>query len=314
MNAARAAAVALLLAAGPAFGQDNGAAPHSCGAGGLQVQVLGSGSAERGSGRAGSGYLVWIDGHPRVLIDLGAGAALRLQQSGARVADLDVVLLTRLHADHTLDFPALVAAALREGRRRPLPLYGPTGNRFAPSTVTFVRALLDGTRGAYRHLGSVLSPLSQQGFKLEPHDVRTPPARVGVRRNDPEILEVYRGERLQAAATYLLGDDALPTLAWRVLAQDRRVVFGAAASGGARLERLARDADLLVADYMRPQVDSEEHEHRVAAIARLAAAARAKHLILPRDARGRAEADAAIRAHYTGPVAVADDLDCFAVP
>jgi len=51
-----------------------------------------------------------------------------------------------------------------------------------PSTVTFVRDLFDGARGAYRHLGEVLAPDGTGGFKLRPAtDVRERPARIGRR-------------------------------------------------------------------------------------------------------------------------------------
>ncbi len=79
--------------------------------GGGAVQVLGSGGPELADKRASSSYLVWIGGKPRVLVDIGGGAALRFGESGATVSDLDVILLTHLHVDHTADLPALINAS-----------------------------------------------------------------------------------------------------------------------------------------------------------------------------------------------------------
>ena len=59
------------------------AAAQSCGVAPVQVQVLGSGGPELADKRASSSYLVWIDGKPRVLVDIGGGAALRFGESGA---------------------------------------------------------------------------------------------------------------------------------------------------------------------------------------------------------------------------------------
>lgn len=42
----------------------------------------------------------------QVLIDMGLGSMLRFEQSGARVDDLQVILLIHLHVDHAADFPA----------------------------------------------------------------------------------------------------------------------------------------------------------------------------------------------------------------
>jgi len=308
LSSARLLLLAALLALAPASlrAQATGSTPVSCGAGGLQLQVLGSGGPELAGGRAASSYLVWIDGKARALVDFGPGAALRFAQSGARASDLDVVLFTRVHAGHTLDFPALVAAALREERRRTLPLYGPPGGRLAPSTVNYTRALLDGARGAYRHLGIVLNPLAAEGFRLDPHDARAPTERVGVRRERAEIWEVHRTEELRVSTTALVREGA-PALAWRVAARERRIVFIDApdARESGRLERFAANADVLVAGARAPAA--------LAGIARLAERARAKHLIvaggLPAEMRVNGEPPG-----YTGPVAYAEDLACFPIP
>jgi ribonuclease BN (tRNA processing enzyme) len=316
-----AALLALLGVAVPALAEEL-PRPTECTAPGLHVQVLGSGGADLPDGRAGTAYLVWIDGKARAAVDFGTGAAMRFRQSGARAADLDVVLLTHLHADHTLDLPALVAMALREGRRRPLPLYGPTGNRFAPSTVTFVRSLLDGTRGVYRYLGAVLSPLAKDGFKLEPHDVRALPNRVGRREEgDKELLSAYGNERLEAVAAYVIHGGG-PALAWRIETRGRSLVFSGDTNGeGGRLERLAHEADLFVAHHAASESaqGAERYEHMPpSVIGRVAAQARVKRLVLGhRTARtlGQEEAaDAQIRTRYAGPLAFADDLNCFTVP
>lgn len=308
---ARAAALAGLLLTAPAFGETNGAAA-SCGADGVQLQVLGAGGPELAGGRAGSGYLLWLDGRARVVVDFGPGAALRFRQSGARASDLDLALFTRVRAEQTVDFPALVAAALREGRRRPLPLYGPPSSRSAPSTVTFARTLLDPTRGAYRHLGLVLNPLARDGFKLQPHDARPPARRVGARRPATGGWEIYRNERVQATALELPGDGTR-ALAWRIEGGGRSVVF--AASGTAdqgAIARFARNADLLVAEYRPLSPDAAQKSTPLAQIGRLAAAADVKHLIV--SERYRLPDQAAAAGGYGGVLAYADDLNCFPVP
>ena len=62
-------------------------------------------------GRASTSYLVWEDGKARVLLDAGGGSALRFGESGARVADIDAVLFSHLHSDHSADFPVLVKSS-----------------------------------------------------------------------------------------------------------------------------------------------------------------------------------------------------------
>jgi hypothetical protein len=57
------------------------ASAQSCG-GPLTLQILGSGGPAINSERASSSYLLWVDGHARMLVDMGGGAYLRFGQSG----------------------------------------------------------------------------------------------------------------------------------------------------------------------------------------------------------------------------------------
>jgi len=292
---------------------------QTCGTKGVQVQVLGSGGPELADKRASSSYLVWIDGKPRVLVDIGGGAALRFGESGATVSDLDVILFTHLHADHTSDLPALVKASFFEERSRPLPIYGPPGNKFMPSTVTFVRTLFDSTRGAYRYLGDFLSPLAKDTYKLQPHDVEEVHGKLGAaRKPGNEIQYVFTNERLQAMAVHVV-HGALPALAWRIDAGGKRIVFSGDMNGeGGGLERLAQEADLLIAHNAVPEnaAGVERGLHMPpSVIGHLAREAKVKQLVLSHRMRRtlghETETIEAIKKSYAGPVAFANDLECF---
>ena len=75
----------------------------------LEVQVLGSGGP-RPSAQASAGTLVLLDGVPRILVDAGQGTLLRAGEQKADLRALDVVLLTHLHVDHSVEVPAFVIA------------------------------------------------------------------------------------------------------------------------------------------------------------------------------------------------------------
>lgn len=87
------------------------------------------------------------------------------------MSDLDVILFTHYHVDHSGDFPALVKSSWFEDRNRPLPIYGPEGNYFMPSTTEFVSDFFGGRHGAYRYLSELLVHGEQSSYKLQPHSV-----------------------------------------------------------------------------------------------------------------------------------------------
>jgi len=284
---------------------------QSCGDAPLQLQVLGSGTATLNGGRAGPAALLWLDGKARVLIDAGPAAALRLQQAEADVADLDAILLSHLRSERSADLPAIIALLGASARTRALPLYGPAGNRWMPSTVTFVRTLFDPTRGAWRHLGDPLSPLARQKYRLEPHDLRLRPAKIGAPRNErAEALAVFAGERERIRALPILAGST-PVLIWRIEAAGKSLAIAAeVASATGAVQEFVHGADLLLA---APSVQ-EETGVDVPALARLAQAAKVKRLVLggavaPTPAVDE-ETAALIRRHYDGPIEFATDLGC----
>jgi ribonuclease BN (tRNA processing enzyme) len=292
---------------------------ENCSSTGVALQVLGSGGPELQTKRASSSYLVWINGKARVLVDAGGGSALRFGESGAQMADLDVVLLTHLHANHTSDLPALIKSSWYEGRKRPLPVYGPGGNRLTSSTVAFVRALFDGTRGAYRDLGEFISPLDKSSYKLEPRDIREPPPKIGApRRKEPMILPVFSNERMRVQAVAVTHGQ-LPALAYRIETGGKTIVFSGDTDGsGAELLILAASADLFVTHNAVPEnVGSAERALHMppSVIGGIAQAARVKQIVLSHrtlSTLGKEEETLTfIRKTYSGTASFAEDMACF---
>ena len=80
-------------------------------AGDLSVMVLGSGGPmATASGRASAGYMIFTDGNPspRIIMDVGGGTYQRIAESGTNIADVEMILLSHLHADHTGDLTPVI--------------------------------------------------------------------------------------------------------------------------------------------------------------------------------------------------------------
>jgi ribonuclease BN (tRNA processing enzyme) len=275
---------------------------------GVELQVLGSGGPELEDKRASSSYLVWQDGRPRVLVDSGGGSALRFGQAGAHIAQLDVILFTHLHIDHSADFPALIKSSYFEDRKPSLPVYGPGGNEFFPPTTEFVADLFGRKRGAYRYLGDFLEG-RQGGYVLQAHNVLL---------DKHEIRSVFQSGDLAASATQVVHGE-VPAIAWRISIGDRTIVFSGDANGeNGNLERLAKDADLFVAHNAIPEGETgaaRQLHMPPSVIGNIAHTAGVRQVVLShrmlRTLGQEGTTMAAIAKSYSGPVSFADDLDCF---
>jgi ribonuclease BN (tRNA processing enzyme) len=257
--------------------------------------VLGSGGPELDDGRASSGYVIWHNGKARILVDMGSGSLFHFEQSGASLNDLDVILLSHFHVDHSNDLPDLIMASYFSGRDRDLFLYGPTGNRLMPSATDFVQDLF-GPDGAYRYLNDYLD--GTESYRLLPHNVEA-------KGKAEHVVLADSRYRLTAVPVH---HGPVPALAWRVDIGGRSLVFsGDMNNQNNTLATLAKQADLLVAHHAIPE--------QAGVIAQIAAKAQVKQLVLSHRMNrtlGREQASTAqIRHAYEGPMHFADDLQCY---
>jgi ribonuclease BN (tRNA processing enzyme) len=285
-------------------------AAQSCGSQGIAVQVLGSGGPEFQDKRASSSYLVWEDGQAKALIDAGGGSALRFGESGAQMSQLDVIFFSHFHVDHSGDFSALIKSSWFEDRKTPLPIYGPVGNDFMPSTMEFVSDLFGDKHGAYRYLSELLIPGEEGSYLMQPHDVPASSTPVNIFHN---------GDLAASAVSVIHG--GVPALAWRIEARGKVLVFSGDTNGeGAGLVQLATNADLFIAHNAVPEgvTGVERRLHMPpSVIGQIAADAHVKKLVLShrmlRTLGKESQTESEIRKRYSGPLQFANDLDCFPV-
>lgn len=284
------------------------ASAQSCGRQGIAVQVLGSGGPESQDKRASSSYLVWENGQARALIDAGGGSALRFGESGAQMSQLDVILFSHFHIDHSGDFPSLIFSSWFEDRKRPLPIYGPRGNDFMPSTTEFVSDFFAEKRGVYRYLSELYATGEEGSYKMHPHNVLAASTPVAV---------FHSGDLAVSAVRVLHG--SVPALAWRVEIGGKVLALSGDTNGrGEGLVRLAMNADLFIAHNAVPEgaTGVERNLHMPpSVIGQIAGDAKVKSLVLShrmlRTLGKEDQTQAEIKKRYSGPLAFANDLDCF---
>lgn len=277
---------------------------------GVALQVLGSGGPIADDGRASSGYVIWVDGRSRVLVDFGGGTFLRFGESGARFIDLDFVGLSHFHTDHSADFPALLKSGNFSGRERALPLAGPGPGGPFPGLGAWLQSMLAAGSGAYGYLSGYLDG-SGGLAKLLPREID---------RETTEPVRVLDGDITVDALPVPHG--IVPALGFRVNVAGGTVVFASDQNGSSdAFTAFAKDASVLVMHLPIPEGATGralQLHARPSRVASIAAEAGAETLVLShfmsrslRDLDGNVEV---VRGGYDGTVVVAEDLTCVVVP
>jgi ribonuclease BN (tRNA processing enzyme) len=252
--------------------------------GDLSVMVLGSGGPlATTSGRASAGYLIFIDGQPKILMDCGGGTYLRLGQSGANIKDLDIILLSHLHIDHMGDLDAIVKDMyfqnrvanvatqpidFPDGRTEPFTVYGPAANNVPfskasgvlvqdlagldddatpqyPATSTFVDEQFNVNTGLDRYLHVFAQMISAGVFAYDTQDV-SPNWKGDI--SDLSTHVIYDKDGLVITAVGV-NHGPVPALAFRIDYKGKSIVYsGDTSSAGSHMISLSQDADLVIYD------------------------------------------------------------------
>lgn len=304
-------AVAACVLAGSAVATEPTARETACAArAGISVQVLGSGGPIADDARASSGYVVWVDGRSRLVVDAGGGVFQRFGAAKARLEDLDAIVLSHLHTDHSADFPALVKSLYFADRPRPLVVVGPDGDGAFPALDDYLTTLF-GPGGAYAYLGGALrgsGGLPRLRPVVVPHTARMP---IAVASNVDDLTLDAVGVR----------HGIVPTIAVRAKFGGRTIVFASDQSArNPHMPAFARGADLLIVHAAVPENagSGARSLHRtpseIAALIKAAAPARVlvSHW-MQRSLAHEAEVIASIDAVLPGRVVAARDLACVPV-
>jgi ribonuclease BN (tRNA processing enzyme) len=269
----------------------------------LEVVVLGSGGP-RAFGRGGSSYIVLVDGTPRILVDAGPGAFLRIGELNLDLEKVDTVLLTHLHIDHSADLAAFLNdRALTSDGPITYRIFGPDGAGLFPKTSRFVD-LLVGSNGAFAY---------QKTFGAdETFAVRN----LAVSLDSPRTKIVdEKGLVIEEIATH---HDDCPSVAYRITYKNSVLVFSGDMDASAlpNLIQLAKNADLLIfncAVLDPPGSPSQLYDLHTPPkkIGEAARDSAVKNLLLSHlapDVESQENAvRKSIRASFAGPVAFASD-------
>jgi ribonuclease BN (tRNA processing enzyme) len=199
----------------------------------IRLTILGKSPSWQDCDGACSGYLVETAAGARVLVDCGNGVFAKLRRHAA-FEEIDEIVISHLHADHTLD---LVPFAY-------LLTYGPKLRTGAPPKLHAP----PGARDAMRRLCGVWGTefLIENAFELLEYD--------------PDAELEVGGARVR----FMLVPHYVPSYALELAEDGSRLVYSADCGPNDALVEFARDCDLLLIEATLAQSDLEDHAHLTA--------------------------------------------------
>jgi ribonuclease BN (tRNA processing enzyme) len=272
---------------------------------GITFQILGSGGPAAGNGRASTGYLVWADGRPLVMIDAGGGTFLRLQQAGAHMGDIAFLGISHLHPDHASELPALLWSDIFTNRSVPLNVSGPVG---------------EGSEGLMGFLESV-------NDMAAPINAFTRINAIEVVPQKDSVVTVYKDELMEINAIGVNHANK-PTLAYKVTIENKSMVFGADQTlDSPGFIEFSKGADLLVLhmpiseEAAVPYTNLHAKPLKVGAVAQQSGTQRLvlSHLMILDSTHPRAKEFSLwdinsnlklVKDNFKGTILLAEDLDC----
>lgn len=170
----------------------------------LKVTLLGTGVGIPQPGRSQSALLV--ENESPLLFDCGAGTLLRLAEADINVEDLDTVVLTHLHLDHSADVLALANARYLLGLSG-LEIYGPTGTaqwlQIQQSAYPYLEKM-----AIYVHELRPMDDVSLKGYDIFAEDAKHSVTALAYRIEcDSEVI-VYSGDTEPSPRVAALADGA----------------------------------------------------------------------------------------------------------
>jgi len=199
----------------------------------MRIILLGTGTPILDPKRQASALLIEA-GDDKLLFDAGWGVMTQLVHAGVQLQQIDPVFITHHHYDHIGNLGEFLLTAWYYGRREPLTVYGPLG------TAEIITALLE-----HVYAKEIAFALFNDDALIDIRDL------VQVKEVEPGLVCDRGGwkvfvEYVDHGNSLGLSREDWPCLGYRIEAEGKVVAISGDTVDCTGLDRLARDADVLI--------------------------------------------------------------------
>ncbi|MGV8998238.1 MAG: MBL fold metallo-hydrolase [Parvibaculaceae bacterium] len=260
-----------------------------------------------------------------ILVDVGEGAPWQLAKAGVDIGDVDTIIISHLHFDHTSGLFAFLSLRYQGYHTSAVTIYGPPGTKRMVDALNAAMAPMNEMPGGmWAWIGTTPEKIVKV-IELKDGSVFT----VGDVRVSTVVNSHYTFEPGSKDAAKFL------SFSYRFDTPLRSIVYTGDTGPSVAVEKLAQNADLLVSEIMDPDIalarikekrfvpffvagPIKEHFHKEhlspTEVGLLASRANVKALVLTHDAlpdEAIPNAGKQIAENYKGSVTFANDLDKF---
>jgi ribonuclease Z len=237
------------------------------------VNILFLGTGDAFSDRANTSILV--DG--KILLDCGLTTVQQLMKAKVDLHKISTVVISHFHMDHAFGIPAFLSVCKKEGRSRPLVIYGPAG------TEKYVKELL--------------TVAHKKGLDVFGFPVK--------------VLDAADCDTDSYSLEYAPMKHALPCNAVSIIKDGTKVSYTGDGKPTEEATKIMRGSDLLIAEAYMAGFD---HHHSITDAAKLAAETNAKRLALVHISRKEdVEKEAGKAKEFFQQIVVPKDLSSLTV-
>ena len=186
-----------------------------------------------------------VVGNAVYLFDVGAGALRQIAAAKLQLGQVRAVFISHHHIDHNADLGALVVTRWVLFGYKPLPIIGP------PGTASLAKGIAEG------YHATALAPITIGGPPKPPIAATIAPIDLAPDMDDPEV--VYEDENIRVSAVTNAHYHFIPgteeqrfsrSYAFRIEGAGRTIVFTGDTGPSAKVQSLAKGADLLVSEVI----------------------------------------------------------------